>query len=339
MNIINLINEERDRQDKKKNSLGIEATKAVKNAEEQFKRSQIVPVGTVQFMAKDVETRDNKIQGFRENLDIIHTPKSNTNLVEMLNIKVFEGVKNNFKMPLWNNTIYANDDMEHLPYYIYNESDTMRLNTKTTLEFVAKKRYINVAYSGEVLKAASTSIQDALTADALKQIYDEVLFGVLYENATSTTPQTATTKEDIITYLDGAKGQHKGIFVVGKTAFQTMLKMDGLINNNLIFGAIPYVVYVSKYLPHNATIYFNPDDVYLAQFGAFDMTVDNVTDRVKDIIHVHLEGYFDGSTVNQTNNYLIVEEPTDDEQDAEPASGDTESGETIVDLTSGTTEP
>ena len=78
------------------------------------------------------------------------------------------------------------------------------------------------------------------------------------------------------------------------------------------------MVYESNYLPSTALIYFNPSETYLAQFGAFDMTVDNVTDRIKNIIHVHLEGYFDCDTANPTNNILYLAEPT------EPSGDDTE---------------
>lgn len=328
MNLIKLITEEIEIQEKRKSQFGLETKKIIDNARQQFVRNNKMWGGMVQFKAEDIR-EERKIIGFHENQKVINVPKNNKNLVELLGIKVFEGVRDNFKYPLWNNIIYQNDDFKNLPYAIYNEADTGY--DKDTLSFEAKKCYINVAYSGEILRSSNSSIQNALTEDALKQFYDKALFEGLLKNVPNQTPQTATTKEDIINYLDGASGQHQGIFIIGKKAFQTILKMGDVIKNNLVFDAIPYMVYESRYLPSAALIYFNPSETYMAQFGAFDMTVDNVTDRIKDIIHVHLEGYFDCDTANPTNNILYVAEPSGD--DTDPSSGDTTPQE------SGTTEP
>ncbi len=333
MNIIQLVKEECERISKKGTYLSMEAENIKKRAKEKFLLSQRQPMGTIQFMANDVMPEERKIVGFRENERIINVPYHTTNLVQKLNINVFEGAQSNFKMPMWNNTIYSNDDFRNLPNAIYNTADTLtELDRKTTLDFTAKKYYINVNYSGTVVRAACTSIQDALTEDALKQIYDAVLFEGLKKNAPyGVAPMTATTKTDIITYLDGAKGQHAGIFVMGQKAFQTLLKMGDIIKNNLVLEALPYMVYESRYLPSDALIYFNPEDVKIAQFGGFDMVVDNITDRPKDIIHVHLEGYFDADTMHATNGLLYVAEPSEDVTPSE--SGDTTPQE------SGTTEP
>ncbi len=328
MNLIKLINEEIEIQEQRKSQFGLEAKKIIDNARQQFVRNSKMWGGMVQFKAEDIKEQRN-IVGFHENQKVINAPKNNKNLVELLDIKIFEGVRDNFKYPLWNNTIYSNDDFRNLPYAIYNEADTGYY--KDTLSFEAKKCYINVAYSGEILRASNSSIQNALTEDALKQFYDKALFEGLIKNAPNQTPQTATTKEDIINYLDGASGQHQGIFIIGKKAFQTLIKMGDVIKNNLVFDAIPYMVYESNYLPSTALIYFNPSETYLAQFGAFDMTVDNVTDRIKNIIHVHLEGYLDCDTANPTNNILYLAEPTESGTTEPSDSGDTtpsDSGDT-----------
>lgn len=328
MNLIKLITEEIEIQEKRKSQFGLETKKIIDNARQQFVRNNKMWGGMVQFKAEDIR-EERKIVGFHENQKVINAPKNNKNLVELLDIKVFEGVRDNFKYPLWNSTIYQNDDFRNLPNAIYNQADTGYY--KDTLSFEAKKCYINVSYSGEILRASNSSIQNALTEDALKQFYDKALFSGLINNALNQTTQTATTKEDIINYLDGASEQHQGIFIIGKKAFQTIIKMGDVIKNNLVFDAIPYMVYESRYLPSTALIYFNPSETYLAQFGAFDMTVDNVTDRIKNIIHVHLEGYFDCDTANPTNNILYVAEPSEDVTPSE--SGDTTPQE------SGTTEP
>jgi len=328
MNLFNLVDEQLQIAEKRKSNFSIEGTKIIKNAKEKFLKSQIVPIGQIQFRAADVTTAHAPLYQEVIGKQVIHKPYNTTNLVEMFGIKVIEGCKQNFTYPLWDGNIERGDSIFYNP-------DTGTQPTKY-LEFTATSFYENLQYSIEVINASSSDLQAALSEDALKQIYDAVIFrGLFFTNL----PRQASTITQLKNYLYN-NSQYNGIVVMSPLCFNTLLKWSdnypNLFKDNMLFGVFPYIVYDSKYLGMSKLVYFNPDDLLIAQFGGFDVTVDHLTERVKGIIKLHVEGWFDIKSKHYTDGALSIPldsdgtEPTEDDTtdgDDTPTEDDTTDGQ------------
>jgi hypothetical protein len=362
MNILEIVNEKMELKKGERKAPSIETAKMEKRAKDSFIKAQITPTGNFQFRADETTepTPKKVIYGWYGKREIWHTPAHTENIFDKLGLNIIENCQNNFTMPLWSNTVNVNDDIATINLqnendFIYNVPDTRgNYEPRNFLKFTAEKFYVNVSVSNWAIKGSNTSVQEAITADALNQIYDQVFFHSLLPK-TSNESNTAAlnyveTLGELKAYLYGKSTQHKGTVIMGKTAYGTLLNWkddDGkrLIKDGLIFGDIPFIVYENRYLTTDGLMYVNTEDIITAQFGGFDASYDDVTDRVRDIVKIRVEGYF----CLRTKGYPHPSQPYDvggvyirrntDGTDTTPSSGDTESGETIVDLTSGTTEP
>ena len=88
-----------------------------------------------------------------------------------------------------------------------------------------------------------------------------------------------------------------------------------------------YNFIVSDLVPRHSEgsfLFFNPNDVVMAQFGAFDATVDNVTRRLSGEINLFIDAYFDTHSKSPIV-FGLIQQPTTTEDDTtdgdEPTDG------------------
>lgn len=369
MNLFKLVNEDLQLKEKKKENYSIEATKVMKRAKDLFLKAQINPVGTIQFRGDDVvgdepQWTHNGPMFYDVETKIYHQSKFTTNIPKLLNIRILEGCKANFNFPIWKQTVETSDDLSKLKllypttqsdisqtssnvgpnyhttspytYYIYLDDGTINLlDTNTTspkdncLHFKSKKYYVRNVYSSELVRNEESSIQEAITEDAINEIYNTAFLSGLASdsmfavNPLSGTLTPYTTTDEILQMIQqsgvGTNGILNGTFILSSMAFNTLQKLthngENVVKNNLLFGMYNYIV--SDLVPRHSEgsfLFFNPNDVIMAQFGAFDATVDNVTRRLSGEINLFIDAYFDTHSKSPIV-FGLIQQPTTTEDD------------------------
>lgn len=238
------------------------------------------------------------------------------------------------------------------PYYIYlddgtiNKVDTNSVTAKDgCLHFKSKKYYVRNIYSDELVRYSESSIQNAIQEDAINEIYNTALLNCLVSDSmfalTGSTLTPYTTTDQILQMIQqsgvGENGILKGTFILSSKAFYTIQKLthnnENVVKDNLLFGRYEFII--SDLLPRHTEgsfLFFNPNDVIMAQFGAFDVTADNVTRRLSGEIKLYIDAYFDAHSKSPIV-FGLIQEPTPEPTD------DTEPTDEPTDNTEPTTEP
>lgn len=226
------------------------------------------------------------------------------NLLSM--VTFYPNLKANLKVPYFDeNTCQWKEE----GYSISENTDTLTSKYLTPHRLTTK-----IDFSVSILRQ-SGKFYEEVNDILIKAIYNKLVETILSDDAETTdqpkgifngvSANTISTIADLATLqYNGDKQKTNNIWVISPKAKAEILKLNPSLFNDGKFLGSPYI---SENRMNDGLIAYLPLDlVVVAQFGAVQITVDNVTDVVNGNVKTYIETYFDFDFLDDTKIQLGI---------------------------------
>lgn len=268
---------------------------------EKFHRANIVPVGQVQFEARDVIKAADR--GVGKDVYRPLTEQRPLNLVEALGVKYIDGLSANFQYPLvngnlgqWVGECEAPENLDDVTF------TSVTLSPRRLLHYVELGK--------EVVLNPYTDLQGAVEQDIVESVWAKVqesMFRELWDNNNSSETGTVYTLEDledIIDFEKAGKDINFPVYLVSPDAAAKLKGMTSTVFPVMYNGQINgHAVIETAFLNGEKIIFGDFTRLLLGQFGAFDITVDNITKANVGVIRLICNTYWDWGMLDP-NSFL-----------------------------------
>ena len=205
----------------------------------------------------------------------------------------YPNLKANLKVPYFDeNTCQWKEE----GYSIAENTDTL-----TSKYLIPHRLTTKIDFSVSILRQSGKFYQE-VNDILIKAIYNKLVESILSDDAESTdqpkgifngiSATTISTLADLATLqYEGDKQKTNNVWLISPKAKCETLKLNPTLFNDGKFLGSPYI---SENRMQDGLIAYMPLDlVVVAQFGAVQITVDNVTDVVNGNVKTYIETYFD----------------------------------------------
>ena len=286
------------------NRIALSETQETENrkAIEKAKEDGITAVGMFNFelraMIDDLGTKSGRT--------IAHTQSSEYDDDFLSKITFYPSLKANLKAPYF--------DEKTCDWKENGYSLTAETNTITSKYLTPHRLTTKTNFSVSILQQ-SGKFYNEVNQILIKAIYNKLVESILSDSAeTSDQPKgifngiSATTISTIADLAgmqyDGDKQKTNNIWLISPKAKAEILKLNPTIFNDGKFLGSPYI---SENRMQDGFIAYLPLDlVVVAQFGAVEVTVDNVTDVVNGNVKTYITTYFDFDFLDDTKIQLGI---------------------------------
>ena len=274
--------------DKIQDVLKKKEVRADKDVKDLFTRAQITPIGQIQTRATITASGNVGTQAARP-----AGQQRAANLIDELGVKYIGGLSSNFTYPrIDNNTSeWVNE----------NEQGTLTGATFEGLSLTPRRLLSYVEYSNEVVLNPNTDVAGAIEEDLVNSIWETVQTTMFNDIYTDATPTTLANYNDIVAF-ELAASQKKingGVYVVSPIAASKLKKM---MNGNTPVMVNGYMngfrVIETPSLSGEKIIFADFTKLLLGQWGALDITVDNVTKSPQGIVKLIINSYWDWGLID-----------------------------------------
>ena len=195
------------------------------------------------------------------------------------------------------------------PYFDENtcewkaEGNSISANTDNiTSEYLTPHRLTTrTDFSMEILRQ-SKNFYEEVNKILLKAIFNKLVESILSDSAETEdkpkgifngiTATTISTLADLATLqYEGDKEKTQNVWVISPKAKAEILKLNPTLFNDNKFLGSPYIS--ENRMKDGFVAYFPLNLLAVAQFGAVEVTVDNVTDMVNGNVKTYIDTYFD----------------------------------------------
>ena len=260
-----------------------------------FTRAQITPIGQIQH--RSVITANGNV-GTQ-----IARPEGQqraANLIDELGVKFISGLSSNFSYPrIDNNTsVWVNE----------TEEGNVNNATFEGVTLTPRRLLTYLEYSNELILNPNTDVAGAIEEDVINSILDKVqstMFNDIYD---ATNAETITSVNDIVAFELAASNKkiNNGVYLVSPTAASKLkLVLNGsmpIYFNGMMNG---FRVIETPSLDGEKIIFGDWSKLLLGQWGATDITVDNVTAQNRGVIRLLANNYFDWGMID-TNAFVFA---------------------------------
>lgn len=262
--------------------------RADKDVKDLFTRAQITPIGQIQHRATITASGNVGKQ--------VHRPEGQqraANLIDELGVKYIGGLSSNFSYPrIDNNTSeWVNE----------NEQGTLTGAAFEGVNLSPRRLLSYVEYSNEVVLNPNTDVAGAIEEDMIGSIWEKVQATMFNDIYTDATPTTLANYNDIVAF-ELAASQKKingGVYVVSPTAASKLKKMMNGNTPVMVNGYMNgYRVIETPSLDGESIIFADWSKLLLGQWGALDITVDNVTKSPQGIVKLIINSYWDWGMID-----------------------------------------
>lgn len=294
MNLINAINKVVNRQPHDTNTI-----KELREAQEMNKRANIVSIGQLQLRtlvaSANTSTQVTKPMG----------EQRPTNLIEQLGIKYIGGLSSNFVYPIisGNNCKWEDETSQ------VDESNT----AFSAITLQPRRLASYVEYSRDVVMNPSTQVAEAIQEDLLNSVISKVQSTMLNELYDSAHTMSISGYNDIVNleYSAASKNISNAVYVVSPSAAKSLKTMTNGNSPILVNGKIDNCqVYETPSLSGDTIIFGDFSKVLIGQFGAYDVTIDNVTKAKDGIIRLTINSYWDFDKID-SNAFVFATTATE----------------------------
>ncbi|MBR5639734.1 MAG: phage major capsid protein [Muribaculaceae bacterium] len=274
--------------DKIQDVLHKKEVRADKDVKDLFTRAQITPIGQIQTRATITASGNVGTQVARP-----AGQQRAANLIDELGVKYIGGLSSNFSYPrIDNNTSeWVNE----------NEQGTLTGATFEGLSLTPRRLLSYVEYSNEVVLNPNTDVAGAIEEDMINSIWEKVQTTMFNDIYTDATPTTLANYNDIVAF-ELAASQKKingGVYVVSPTAASKLKKMMNGSTPVMVNGYMNgYRVIETPSLDGESIIFADWSKLLLGQWGALDITVDNVTKSPQGIVKLIINSYWDWGLID-----------------------------------------
>lgn len=287
MNILQSIN-----QIIKKEPFNYETKNELKQCAQANKRAQINSIGQLQIRAisasGNAQTSVNKPM----------TQQRPKNLIEDLGIKYMGELSSNFVYPI----IDGNASQWATEF----EEASVNTTEFKSIALQPKRNVTYVEYSKDVILNPSTDVANAIQEDLLNAVFEKVQ-GTMFNDIVDTANTISISGcDDIIDFEYSASTQNisNSVYLVSPNAARALKKMKNgdtpIYLNGMINGC---KVYETPSLTGNTIILGDFTKLLLAQWGSFDIVVDDVTMANKGIVRLIINSYWNWDKID--NNAFI----------------------------------
>ena len=253
-----------------------------------FTRAQITPIGQIQH--RSVITANGNV-GTQ-----IARPEGQqraANLIDELGVKFISGLSSNFSYPrIDNNTsVWVNE----------TEEENVNNATFEGVTLTPRRLLTYLEYSNELILNPNTDVAGAIEEDMIGSIWEKVQATMFNDIYTDATPTTLANYNDIVAF-ELAASQKKingGVYVVSPTAASKLKKMMNGNTPVMVNGYMNgYRVIETPSLDGESIIFADWSKLLLGQWGALDITVDNVTKSPQGIVKLIINSYWDWGMID-----------------------------------------
>lgn len=282
MNLLKTINEVI-----KKESHDIETRNEIKKCETINRKANINALGQIQF--RTISASGN----VGTSVNVPMTQQRPKNLIEELNIKYLKELGSNFVYPLINGNISQ----------WVNELEDATINDVEfeSLSLQPNRLVSYVEYSKDVVLNPSTDIANAIQEDLINSVFDKVQETMFNDIIDSANTISISGTDDIIDfeYSGSSNNISNGVYLISPLAAKKLKKMlngnSPIYQNGMING---YKVIETPSLKDSNVIFGDFSKLLLAQWGSFDITIDDVTKANKGIIKLIINTYWNWGMID-----------------------------------------
>ena len=258
-------------------------------AKQKAKENGITAVGQFNFemraMIDDFGTKSGRT--------IAHTQSAEYDEDFIEKITFYPTLKANIKAPYFDENTC---DWKEVGYGITANTDTI-----TSKYLTPHRLTTQVDFSVDILRQ-NGSFYNEVNEILIKAIFNKLVESILSDSAeTSDKPKgifngvsctTISTIADLATLqYDGDKQKTKNAWIISPKAKAEILKLNPIIFNDGKFLGSEYIF--ENRLQDGLIAYLPLNLVTVAQFGAVEVTVDNITDVVNGNVKTYIDTYFD----------------------------------------------
>jgi len=262
-------------------------------ANELNRKAQINPIGQLQFPLCELrstlsDSASTKVQAFEI------TPSVNI----ITRARMMEGLQANAKYPI----IKSNCSRWE------NEQGQAPNTDSVTLS--PHRLYSEISYSGTLIKSTDETLQNALSDDLINNIYNKVestmlsdksetdgnplgLFAILSPTETTALTINVFAEMEKDFYKSGAKAP---LYIFSPSAFAQTKEVFKELFSNGRFNDVEYVV--TNNMEDNYILLADLNYLLIGAFGALDINVDDVTEKVSGKTRLLCNSYWDWSVTN-----------------------------------------
>ena len=273
------------------NRIALSETQEMENrkAIEKAKDDGLMAVGQFNFemrsMIDDLGTKSGRT--------IAHTQSAEYDDDFINRITFYPSLIANLKAPYFDENTC---DWKDVGYGITANTDTLSSKYLTPHRLTTQ-----VDFSVDILRQ-SGKFHNEVNAILIKAIYNKLVESILSDSAeTSDQPKgifngvsssTISTLSDLATLqYDGDKQKTQNVWIISPKAKAEILKLNPILFNDGKFLGSDFIL--ENRVQDGYIAYLPLDLVVVAQFGAVQITVDNVTDVVNGNVKTYIETYFD----------------------------------------------
>lgn len=253
-----------------------------------FARAQITPIG--QILHRSTITAGGNVG---KQVARPEGQQRAANLIDKLGVKYIGGLSSNFS--------YPRIDGNTSEWVSETESGNANNATFEGVSLTPRRLLSYVEYSNEVVLNPNTDVAGAIEEDLIGSIWETVQATMLNDIYTDATPTTLADYNDIVAFELAASNQKisNGVYVVSPTAASKLkLMLNGsmpIYFNGQING---YRVIETPSLDAESIIFADWSKLLLGQWGALDITCDNVTKAPQGIVKLIINSFWDWGKID-----------------------------------------
>lgn len=277
-----------------KKALNNELKQLQSRANELNKKAQINPMGQIQIPMTELrstlsDSASTKVNGFEI------TPSANI----ITRARYLEGLTVNAKYPIFrtNCSRWENEEGQD--------------QTTDSVTLTPHRLFSEISYSDTLIKSTDETLQNALSSDLINNIYAKVestllsdksetngnpkgLFNILSATTADTLSINVFANAEKDFYLSGAR---QPLFIFSPSAFAKAKESFKELFVNGRFDDVEYIVTAN--MEDNYILLADLNYLLIGCFGALDVSVDDVTEKVSGKTRLLCNSYWDWNITNQ----------------------------------------